>query len=116
MRITLPNLKHSFIFQVPVPVPVPVPVLDFQIFHTPVTKQAKRVNVQVHVNSVASKVQNNVDALQESVRVCFHYTLFDYVYKKKISSFYGYTDPAISLDDILKFASDCIQILSNAPR
>ena len=29
MRITLPNLKHSFIC------PVPVPVPDFLVFHTP---------------------------------------------------------------------------------
>ena len=32
MRITLPNLKHSFICPVPVPVPIP----DFRVFHTPV--------------------------------------------------------------------------------
>ena len=31
MSITVPNLKHSFIFPVPVPVPVP----DFLVFHTP---------------------------------------------------------------------------------
>ena len=39
MRITLPNLKHSFICPVPVPVPVPDPVpdpvSDFLVFHTP---------------------------------------------------------------------------------
>ena len=46
MRITLPNLKHSFICPVPVPVPVPVPIpipvpdsgfriSDFHVFHTP---------------------------------------------------------------------------------
>ena len=29
MSITVPNLKHSFIF------PDPVPVLDFLVFHTP---------------------------------------------------------------------------------
>ena len=36
MSITVPKLKHSFIFQVPVPVPVPVPDPVFQVFHTPV--------------------------------------------------------------------------------
>ena len=47
MRITLPNLKHSFICPVPVPVPVPVPdsefripdsgfrIPNFHVFHTP---------------------------------------------------------------------------------
>ena len=35
MRITLPNLKHSFICPVPVAVPVP----DFPVFHTPFHKQ-----------------------------------------------------------------------------
>ena len=49
MSITVPKLKHSFIFQVPVPVPVPVPDPDpdpdpvlvpdpvpvFWVFHTP---------------------------------------------------------------------------------
>ena len=41
MSITVPKLKHSFIFQVPVPVPVPVPDPDpdpvpvFRVFHTP---------------------------------------------------------------------------------
>ena len=33
MSITVPNLKHSFIFPDPVPVPVPDP--DFLVFHTP---------------------------------------------------------------------------------
>ena len=37
MSITVPKLKHSFIFQVPVPVPDPVPdpVPVFLVFHTP---------------------------------------------------------------------------------
>ena len=34
----------------------------FFIFLTAVTKKAKRVNAQVHVNSVAKKMQNDVDA------------------------------------------------------
>ena len=38
MRMTFPNLKHSFICPVPVPVPVPLPVLDFRVFHTPKQK------------------------------------------------------------------------------
>ena len=35
MSITVPKLKHSFIFQVPVPVPDPDPVSVFLVFHTP---------------------------------------------------------------------------------
>ena len=39
MSITVPKLKHPFIFQVPVPVPDPDPVPDqvpvFRVFHTP---------------------------------------------------------------------------------
>ena len=43
MLIILPNLKHSFISQVPVPAPVPVPVPDpdFLVFHTPVYLRVK---------------------------------------------------------------------------
>ena len=53
MSITVPNLKHSFIFPVPVPVPVlvpfpdpvpvpvPDPVPDFRVFHTPAVYMSK---------------------------------------------------------------------------
>ena len=37
MSITVPKLKHSFIFPVPVPVPDPDPDPVFLVFHTPLT-------------------------------------------------------------------------------
>ena len=53
--VTLPNLKHSFIFSVPgpgpfpvpVPVPDPDPVPDFLVFHTPVLNQTPEFNGKI---------------------------------------------------------------------
>ena len=45
MSITVPKLKHSFIFQVPVPVPDPDPDPVFLVFHTPLNSYIRIASI-----------------------------------------------------------------------